>query len=244
MNDSTKRAIRTFVQAVLGIAAAVAVALPLFPPSTGRTAGIIAGTGVVAATVAKIWNALDERAMLPDWLTASSAPVPDEEAYRQAWHAGHTAATVAAAGTDRGAEDVTMIRPLVPDEQGRRPAVILDSRRRALDDEPGKHSPDRGGRVPTTERARPTGAWSAAAPAPGRRRLEGWPVYPELDPAAVVREIDNRPARPAPRTAEQYEQRADGSPFEPGRAAPHVPMDQTAVDFFTGPAMPGDYRPG
>lgn len=183
MSDSTKRAIRTLVQCVLGVSAAIAVAIPLLPPSTGRTAAIIAGAGLAAATIAKIWAALEDAGKIPPWLKTNPAQVArlTEAQWNEAWHAGHTAATAERAGTWRGANDATMIRPLAGVEEDAPPAVILDSRRRTLEqDEPGKHSPDREYRVPTSERARPTGAWSAAAPPPGRPQHRGNWADPRL----------------------------------------------------------------
>lgn len=197
MSESTKRAIRTFVQAVLGVSAAVAVALPLLPPSTGRTAAIIAAAGVVAATIAKVWAALDERGILPSWLLATdvaSKATLSVDRYNEAWHAGHTAATAAAAGTTRGAGDVTMIRPLFGVEQDAPPAVILDSRRRTLEqDEPGKHSSDRGGRTPTTQQARPLPGHAAGASAPVEPYRRG---YLTARPVDGTREMPARPDAP------------------------------------------------
>lgn len=174
MNDSTKRALRTFVQAVIGVAAAVAVAVPLLPPGTGRYAAVVAGAATVAALIAKIWAALQLSGKLPPWLLDDGKL--GEAKYAEAWSAGHRAAT-----DEQRARDVTQaVRPVSPAE--------VSSRRAQLDDEPGRHSPDRNGDVPTSVRARQTGAWSAAASVQ-RPRPEGWP---EIDPAAKRREIDEQ----------------------------------------------------
>jgi len=187
VNDSTKRTVRTFVQFVVSAAAVLPAAVLLLPPSTGRVAAALTGAVVVATAVTKLWNTLEDKGIIPTWLKPDDSPGWDDAAYAEAWHAGHTAATAAQAGTNRGASDATMIRPLPGVEPDAGPAVILDSRRRMLTDtDPGRHSPDRGGRVPTSERGRQLGAWSASAPAPGR------PVYPELDPREVVRRLDEQ----------------------------------------------------
>lgn len=149
MNDSTKRAIRTFVQAVLGVAAAVAVAVPLLPPGGQRYAAVVAGAAVVAATISKVWAALEDSGKLPDWLRDERPADPvklSEEAYAEAWHAGHTAAMSAVMRTQADPREVTRtVRPVVEP------------------DEPGRHSPERTGETPTSMRAAPTSEWSATA---------------------------------------------------------------------------------
>lgn len=154
MSDSTKRTVRTFVQFVVSAAAVLPAVVLLLPPGDRRVAAALAAVVVVATTITKVWNLLEDRGVIPPWLKPDTGRL-HEAAYAAAWERGHRAAL-----DEQLDPDVTQVRP------------VLDSRRAALDAEPGKHSPERTGQPPTSVRARQTGAWSAAAPV-RRPRDEG-----------------------------------------------------------------------
>ena len=142
MSDSTKRTIRTLVQLIISAAAVLPAVVLLMPAGDERIAAALAFLVVVATTVTKVWNLLEDRGIIPVWLKPDTGKL-GEAAYAEAWNAGHRAATGAG-------PDVTQVRPVLGAYQH-------------PDAEPGRHSPDRTGETPTSLRAEQRGAWSAAA---------------------------------------------------------------------------------
>lgn len=195
MNDSTKRAIRTFVQAVVGAAAAIAVAVPLLPAGGQRYAAIVAGAALVAATISKVWAALQAAGKIPPWLLDHDPAGLKAAEYEQAWHAGHRAATAAdPARRDealRLAQQDELVRSQIRRVTGQRagePVLPADVTQvtAPVEDTPGRHSPEATGQSPTSIRSAATAAgWRATAPA-------ARPVYPEVDPRQVLRDIDGQ----------------------------------------------------
>lgn len=83
MTDSTKRAIRTGVQTLLGIVAAVAILVPIIGDQYPALTGIGAAALGFTVAVSKAWNALEEAGLIPSWLKdtpgkheASADPTP------------------------------------------------------------------------------------------------------------------------------------------------------------------------
>lgn len=70
MSNSTKRAIRTAVQAVFGVLAGLAILLPLIGSGLGVPALVAAGATVVtvSAGVSKAWALLEVTGRIPAWL--------------------------------------------------------------------------------------------------------------------------------------------------------------------------------
>lgn len=68
MTDSTKRAIRTGVQTLFGIVAAVAILVPIVGDQYPALAGVGAAALGVTVAISKAWNALEEAELIPSWL--------------------------------------------------------------------------------------------------------------------------------------------------------------------------------
>lgn len=68
MTDSTKRAIRTGVQTLLGLVAAVAILVPIIGDQYPALAGVGAAALAFTVAVTKCWNALEEAGLIPSWL--------------------------------------------------------------------------------------------------------------------------------------------------------------------------------
>lgn len=72
MKDSTKRALRTLVQAIIAAAAAAPVVMSLLPTDNDNILKIEGAVVAGAAIVSKLVNVLEERGLLPEWLKSSS----------------------------------------------------------------------------------------------------------------------------------------------------------------------------
>lgn len=68
MTDSTKRTIRTAVQVLLAVCAAIAIAVPIVGAQFGASAAVGGIALGLAATVTKVWNALENARIIPSWL--------------------------------------------------------------------------------------------------------------------------------------------------------------------------------
>lgn len=82
MNNSTKRAIRTAVQGLFALAAVLLVAVPIVGQALPAVAAIGGSVAVAAATLAKLWNALEDKGLIPSWLRdADSVGTTDANDY-------------------------------------------------------------------------------------------------------------------------------------------------------------------